>query len=80
MTTQQQPTITWYFNNNNVHKQTIKTQPTQHNSLQNNIREDCNNKKVIKEKKYITYETWNCYRGILGSDNQQTEKMIEIKD
>ena len=33
-----------------------------------------------KNKKHITYATWNCRQGVITQDNQPTEKLIEMED
>ena len=55
---------------------------TQQTSLQQRqIYKTKDNPNVQKTKKgYITYATWNCYRGLLNTDNQQTSKMMEMEE
>ena len=56
---------------------------TQNNTRNNNSQNHLNTKKLNnnqKNKNYIMYAKWNCRKGILTSDNQPRDKIIELED
>ena len=66
--TAQQRKITRYFDNNRKNYDCIQMTSKQPN------------KNINKGKTYMTYATWNCYRGLLDANNNQTSKMMEMED